>query len=283
MRMTQRRGSVQGTCLVVAATIAVLAALVALRDAEAASNVQVAAVDCRGHPRRIAIKNLGDTAQDLAGWRLESDQPDEVFDLSPVGILEAGATVYVFNGHLAPATPTLVGGAWVYPWNPGSFDWALYEDGQDFIRIVDAAQLPWRSVSEMPCPGTAEIPPLEQPTPTPPPNPNPGSTDPGAPQGNQVDDTQTASTQTGDTQSSEATRNVAAANSALGGGAAATAQTGNVSGQAPGAPASGAGLLSGSSGAPLTGHLLLSLLSVVASAGLALLGLRMLHRPQRRP
>jgi len=264
--------------------MAVLASLVVLENAEAASDVQVTAVDCRSHPRKIAIKNFGDTAQVLTGWRLESDQPDEVFDLGPIGSLEAGAIVYVFNGHLSPEAPTLVGGSWVYPWNPGSFDWALNEDGQDFIRIVDAAQLPWRSVSEMPCPGTAEIPPLQQPTATPPPsNPNPGSTGPGAPQDNQVDDTQSASTQTGDTQSPTTTQNVTAANSAVGGGAGTTAQTGNVSGQAAGGPASGAGLLSGSTGAPLVGYLLLSLLGVVASAGLALLGLRMVYRPQRRP
>ncbi len=131
------------------AILVVSASLVLTGVAGAASNLQVIAVDCESHPRKIAIQNLGDSAQALAGWKLESDQPDEVFDLGVIGTLGPGETVYVFNGHGAPDAPVLTRDGWIYPWNPGAFDWVLNEDGTDFIRIVDAGA---NEVSRMPCP-----------------------------------------------------------------------------------------------------------------------------------
>src|SRR5205809_638308 len=81
-----------GLAAVVAVTL-----LVALPGAaRAASDVQVTLLDCESHPRRMAIQNKGDTPQNLAGWKLLSDKPNEVFDLGVAGQVAAGETFYVF-------------------------------------------------------------------------------------------------------------------------------------------------------------------------------------------
>jgi len=262
-------------------------ALVYVLTASGASDVQVTAIDCAGHPRKIAIQNKGDTAQDLTGWKLISDKANEVFDLDLVGTVGPGVNFYVFNGHLAPLTPQQVGGEWIYGWNPSEvFDPSLFvlnEDGTDFVRLVDASGWPWRVVSQMPCPGTTEIPPFQQPA-TPTPTAPPSSTDPGA-GGNtgQTSGNESANTQSDAAQSTGASQNVpAAGNTATSTGAGTAAQAANASGQAVGGPASGVGLLSGSSGQPLGGYLLpLGLLSGVAGAALMLLAVRTLRRALR--
>src|SRR5438132_1956124 len=279
--------------LIARATVAAVvggAGLAYILTTSAASDVQVTAVDCAGHPRKIAIQNNGDTAQNLTGWRLMSDKPNEVFDLGVVGSVAAGETFYVYNGHLAPLTPTPpdVAGAWIYGWNPSEvYDPSLFvlnEDGKDFIRLVDASGWPWRVVSQMPCPGTTEIPPFQQPA-TPTPTAPPSSTDPGA-GGNtgQTSGNDSANTQSDAAQSTGASQNAPASAGTGSTGAGTTAQTANVSGQAVGGPASGVGLLSGGSGQPLAGHLLpLGLLSGVAGAALMFLAVRTLGRALRRP
>jgi hypothetical protein len=262
-------------------------ALTVVASAGAAADVQVTAVDCLGHPRRIAIKNTGDTAQNLTGWKLLSDNPNEVFDLGVAGTVEPGVTFYVFNGHLAPPEPQQAGSQWIYPWNYtpvlDESAFVLHEDGKDFIRLVDATQYPWREVSPMPCPGTTEIPPLEQPaTPTPPPNAAP---DAGGNSG-QTDSNQATSAQTDGAQSTGASQNVpASGNTAATSGTGTTAQTGNVS-AAAGAPESGAGSLrlQVSGEQRLSGPLLpLGVLGVIAGVALALVGARILRRALRRP
>ena len=265
------------------------AALAILATAGAAADVQVTAIDCAGHPRKIAFQNKGDTAQNLAGWRLLSNKLNEVFDLSVVGAVGPGETFYVFNGHLSPPAPEQSGNSWIYPWNyTPVFDesaFVLREDGTDFIRLVDATGFPWREVSKMPCPdNTTEIPPLEQPaTPTPAPaNPDPGvGGNTGGTDGNQA-----TSAQSDGSQSAGANQNAAAANTASGSGTGSTTQTGSASGAAAGGPASGVGALhlqvSGES--PLAARSLsLSLLGVVAGAALALVGARIIRRALRRP
>jgi hypothetical protein len=265
------------------ALVAAGAALAFLPTAQGASDVQVTAVDCLGHPRRIAIKNTGDTAQDLTGWKLLSDNPNEVFDLGVAGTVEPGVTFYVFNGHLAPPVPQQAGSQWIYPWNYtpvlDESAFVLHEDGKDFIRLVDASGWPWREVSAMPCPGTTEIPPLQQPeTPTPPPTtPDPGAGTTGGTDGNQETAAQSGGAQSG------ASQNTAAGSTTVTSGAGSTAQTGSVGGAA-GGPSSGAGglHLQVSGGSPLARQLLpLSILGVVAGAALALLGVRMMRRPRR--
>ena len=276
----------KGAGLLAATTVC--SALAVVSSAGAAADVQVAAVDCLGHPRRIAIKNMGDTAQDLTGWKLLSDNPNEVFDLGVAGTVEPGVTFYVFNGHLAPPEPQQAGSQWIYPWNYtpvlDESAFVLHEDGKDFIRLVDAIQYPWREVSRMPCPGTTEIPPLEQPaTPTPPPNAGP---DAGGNSG-QTDSNQTASAQGDGAQSTGASQNAAASgNTAANSGAGTAAQPGNGSAQAAGGPSSGVGALQlqARGGPPLVVHSLsLSFLGVIAGVALALVGARMLRRALRRP
>ena len=156
------------------AVVAVASAWLALTStAHAASDIQITRVDCQSQPRKIAVENLGDSAQDLAGWKLQSDLPGEEFDLSPAGALEAGATVYVFNGQGAPETPEPIGTEWIYPWNPGSLDFALWEGGRDFIEINAPAG---NTVSSKPCPVPfvyPSPPPTETPAPEPPQPPSP--------------------------------------------------------------------------------------------------------------
>ncbi|TMG02508.1 MAG: hypothetical protein E6I03_05825 [Chloroflexi bacterium] len=258
-----------------------------LLTASAASDLQITLIDCGGHPRRIAIQNKGDAPQNLAGWKLMSDKPNEVFDLGVVGTVGPGVNFYVFNGHKAPLTPLEIGGEWIYGWNPSEIlDPSLFvlnDDGKDFIRLVDASQLPWRDVSRLGCLGTTEIPPLEQPTPTP--TPPPSNTDPGA-GGNtgQTSGNESANAQSDAAQSTGASQNAPASGSTGSTSAGTTAQTANVSGQAVGGPASGVGLLSGSSGQPLGGRLLpLGLLSGVAGAALMFVAVRTLRRALKQP
>jgi len=277
----------------VVATLASSLALILLSSARATSDLRVSAIDCAGHPRRIVFENKGDTVQNLAGWKLMSNKPNEVFDLGVAGTsptsVAPGEIFYVFNGHQAPPAPEQVGGQWIYPWNytpvlDESF-FVLFADGTDFIRLVDATQFPWREVSSMPCPdNTTGIPPLEQPaTPTPAPsNPDSGT---GGNTG-QTDGNQTASAQGDGAQSTGGSQNAAASgNTAANSGAGTAAQPGNGSAQAAGGPSSGVGALQlQASGGPLSGYALpLSLLGVLASAVLTLVGLRMLRRALRRP
>jgi len=255
--------------------------------ATAASDLQITLVDCGGHPRRIAIQNKGDAPQNLAGWKLMSDKPNEVFDLGVVGTVGPGVNFYVYNGHKAPLTPLQIGGEWIYGWNPSEIlDPSLFvlnDDGTDFIRLVDASQLPWRDVSRLGCLGTTEIPPLEQPTPTA--TPPPSNTDPGA--GGNTGGTngdQSTTTQSDAAQSTGASQNApASGNAAASTGAGTAAQAANASGQLVGGPASGVGVLSSGGGPPLAGHLLpLGLLSGIAGAALMLMAVRTLRRALRR-
>jgi hypothetical protein len=271
--------------------VAAGAGLAAPSTTTAAADVQVVNLDCELHPRKIAIQNKGNTAQDLSGWKLLSNKPGEEYDLSGQdrpGQVGPGEPFLVYNGHQSQPAPYQSGNTWIYPWNytpvlDESF-FVLFPDGTDFIRIVDASGWPWREVHALPCPdNTNPIPPFEQPaTPTPAPS-NPDS----GPGGNtgQTDGDQAAGAQTDGAQSTGAGQNAPTSGNttATAGGSGSSAQTGNVSGQAAGGPASGVGLLSGSSGAPIAGHLALALLGVVVSAALSLLSLRLLHRALRRP
>src|SRR2546428_4881479 len=215
------------------AGLAAALALALVASAGAASNVQMTNLDCEGHPRKIAIQNKGDTAQDLAGWKLLSDKPNEVFDLSVVGQVAAGETFYVYNGHLAPLTPLSpdIAGAWIDGWNPSEvYDPSLFvldKNGTDFIRLVDASQFPWQEVSAMPCPGTLDIPPLQQPA-TPTASPAVAESGAGGSTG-QTDGNQAASAQTDGAQSTGASQNVAASGNTTPsrGAGTTTAQTGN--------------------------------------------------------
>ena len=46
-----------------------------------APDIRIAELKCNSAPELVAIENAGDAAQQLAGWKLQSDPASEVFDL----------------------------------------------------------------------------------------------------------------------------------------------------------------------------------------------------------
>ncbi len=108
------------------------------------SVIQIVQLDCSSEPELVVIQNLGDAAQDLTGWELQSDQTEnETFDL--FGILQPGEST--------------------------SIELTLQsvfrdDDPSDFARIVDPAGA---IVDQVNCKGAA-------PTPTAAPSPAPTAT-----------------------------------------------------------------------------------------------------------
>ena len=91
------------------------------------ADVQIAQLTCSGDPELVIIENLGDTAQTLVGWELQSDPPSsEAFDLTVLGGLAPGASITIQSGPSA-------GG--VFKWG----DEFIYRDDDptDYARIVD--------------------------------------------------------------------------------------------------------------------------------------------------
>jgi pyruvate/2-oxoglutarate dehydrogenase complex dihydrolipoamide acyltransferase (E2) component len=115
---------------------AVAASFVLLMSVAAAgADLRVTALDCESHPRRIRVENLGDAAQDLSGWQLQSDPAEgQPFDLGQVGSLGAGQKVFVFQGHLSPATDPAAG---YYRWGSDETFNLRANDSTDYVRIVD--------------------------------------------------------------------------------------------------------------------------------------------------
>src|SRR3972149_5325093 len=61
-------------------------------------DVQIVRLDCNSKPEVVVIQNRGDVAQDLTGWKLESDPPgDEVFNL--FGTLKPGESTSIALGQ----------------------------------------------------------------------------------------------------------------------------------------------------------------------------------------
>lgn len=118
----------------------------------AASDVRLAGLDCTGNPEVVEIKNSGDAGQDLTGWKLLSD-PNESFDLTPVGTIPAGGSVFVESGPGAQATFT-------WSQSPVFRD----NDASDYVRLVDSAG---QTKSELRCAQPTPTPATAAPTPTP--------------------------------------------------------------------------------------------------------------------
>src|SRR3989304_9811731 len=66
-----------------------------------APSVRIADLKCTGDPELVTIENAGDAAQQLAGWQLQSDPASEAFDLSVLGSLQAGASIFIQAGPSA--------------------------------------------------------------------------------------------------------------------------------------------------------------------------------------
>lgn len=130
-------------------------------------DVRIAKLECESEPELVVIENRGLEAQDLTGWRLESDPPSqEVFDLSVVNTLLPGESVFIEAG----------------PGTGGIFAWSqefVFRDGDptDYARLVDGAG---SVVDQANCPGQAPLG-TPEPTPTPTPTPQPTPTPVGSP------------------------------------------------------------------------------------------------------
>ena len=90
--------------------------------------VRIAELKCNGDPELLRIENAGDAAQQLAGWQLQSDPASEAFDLSVLGSLQPGASIFIQAGPSAT----------------GVFKWGTQfvfrdDDPTDYVRIVDNA------------------------------------------------------------------------------------------------------------------------------------------------
>ena len=156
------------TRLAVAATLAIAFALAAVSIARAQEpNVQISQLDCNGDPEIVVVTNLGDAPQALVGWQLQSDPPDsQVFDLTVLGGLQPGASVFIRSGPAAS----------------GVFKWGLEfvfrdDDPTDYARIIDDTGA---VVHQVDCGGA--VAPEPSPTPSPEPSPTP-SPEPSPPNG----------------------------------------------------------------------------------------------------
>jgi hypothetical protein len=102
-------------------------ASVSLVSAQAAE-LRISELQCNSDPEVVTITNQGSAEQDLAGWTLRSDPvASESFDLSVIGVLGAGVSVFVESG----------------PGAQGSYVWSTSfvlrdSDATDFARIVNA-------------------------------------------------------------------------------------------------------------------------------------------------
>src|SRR3990170_3669603 len=110
-----------GSLLAVASGIG----LASLSSAQA-PDIRIAELKCNGDPELVAIENAGDAAQQLAGWKLQSDPASEVFDLSVLGGLQAGASIFIQAGPAATG---------VFKW--GTSFVLRDDDTTDYVRIVD--------------------------------------------------------------------------------------------------------------------------------------------------
>src|SRR3990170_1957241 len=91
-----------------------------------APSIRIAELKCNGDPEVMAIENAGDTAQQLAGWQLQSDPASEVFDLSVLSGLAPGASIFIQAGPSASG---------VFKW--GTAFVLRDDDPTDYVRIVD--------------------------------------------------------------------------------------------------------------------------------------------------
>ena len=91
-----------------------------------APGVRIAELKCNGDPELVGIENAGDAAQQMAGWKLQSDPASEVFDLSVLGGLQSGVSIFIQAGPAATG---------VFKW--GNEFVLRDDDTTDYVRIVD--------------------------------------------------------------------------------------------------------------------------------------------------
>ena len=124
------------------------------------SQIQIAQLECGGSPEVVAVRNSGGSALSLVGWTLQSDRPEDGhFNLSAVGVLNPGETVFVQSGPGA-------GGLFVWSAQP------VFRDGDssDYARIVEVGGAVIHQVN---CVGSPVVTPSPSPTPAPSASPAP--------------------------------------------------------------------------------------------------------------
>jgi Lamin Tail Domain len=110
-----------------------------------AAQVAVTELQCSSDPELVAVTNQSSSAQDLTGWSLKSDPvATETYDLTPVGVLGPGVTVFVESGPTASGTL-------VWSQNFVFRD----SDASDFVQIVDNTGA---VVTQVNCQGTSPSP-----------------------------------------------------------------------------------------------------------------------------
>ncbi len=149
-------------------TLALLAASVALSVGLATTTSRAMAqqaanwiseLDCSGSPEVVVLKNSGLEPQNLAGWKLESDPPEEEsLDLTQLAIIWPTQTIMIESG----------------PTSEAAFTWSrkyVFRDADptDYVRIVDDKGVVQQQI---PCATVAT------PTPTPSPTALPASAAP---------------------------------------------------------------------------------------------------------
>ncbi len=154
--MLRPRYALRITVSALVSALAIALALAAVSSSRAQGpDVQIAQLSCSGDPELVVIENLGDTAQTLDGWELQSDPPDsQTFDLAVLGSLAPGASISIQSGPSAG----------------GVFMWTLEfiyrdDDATDYARIVDDTGA---IIHQVNC---AEAIPTPSPTPSPEPSP----------------------------------------------------------------------------------------------------------------
>jgi hypothetical protein len=109
-------------------------------------HVRIIALDCKGEPEEVAIRNSGNKAQTLWKWKLQSEGLQE-FDLSDIGQLGGGETIRVFSYTNAPDDDPAKG---YYLWdhrpifdNDDPTEYArLVTDTGEVVHTVYCGQLP---------------------------------------------------------------------------------------------------------------------------------------------
>jgi len=138
--------------MALAGAIVACFALGSARSVEAAAQVEIAGLDCSADPEVVELTNSGDESQNLTGWRLVSDPAeDESYDLTPLGTLAPGASIFIESGPGAEAT---------FTWQATE----VFRDGDrdDFVRLVDNSG---QTRAQTAC--AAEAQPTSTPAPTP--------------------------------------------------------------------------------------------------------------------
>jgi hypothetical protein len=106
-----------------------------------ASDVRIATLECGASPEVVEVSNTGADAQDLAGWKLVSDPiASESYDLSALGTLPPGSSVFIQGGPAATAT---------FTWSTSQL--FRDDDPTDFARLVNAAGA---TASQKACPAS---------------------------------------------------------------------------------------------------------------------------------